>query len=53
MLKRDFYCLPYEDREIPMEKMTVLETRPEISLDTNASFNHTSVHNRKFWYNSL
>ena len=36
-----------------MEKMTVLETRPEISLDTNASFNHTSVHNRKSWYSIL
>lgn len=36
-----------------MEKMTVLETRPEISLDTNASFNHTSVYNRKFWYSIL
>ena len=36
-----------------MEKMTVLETRPEISLDTNASFNHTSVHNRKFWYSII
>lgn len=53
MLKRNYYCLPYEDRGISMEKTTVLEPRPETSLGTNASLNYTTVHNRKFWYSVL
>ena len=36
-----------------MEKTTVLEPRPEIGLETNASLNYTTVHNRKLWYSVL